>query len=112
MLRYIVETKGTEFISQETLNLTEKPGRTLEETAAVFDGEMPEQELMQLGGQAATMTLNLSKGAVTADRRLGRSADYTNDICLRSYGLTNPSQFDSDTESRRQSQESDIAIAI
>lgn len=93
------------------MNLTEESGRTLEETAAVFDGELPEQELMQLGGQAATMTLNLSKGVVTADRRMVKSAEYARDICLRSYGMSG-SQYGSDTESRRQSQESEIAIAI
>ena len=98
------------YISPEAVNLTKNTGRTLEETAALFDGERPEHELMQLGGQAATMTFNLSKGVVTPDRRLGKSVDYTRDIYLQSYGMT--SRSDSDTESRRQSQESDMAITI
>jgi len=98
VLRYIVETKG----------------RTLEETAALFDGEIPEQELVQLGGQAATLTFNLSKGGITPDRRLQKSTDYGRDMYLsvRSYGLTTGSHYNSDTDSRRQSQESEIAIVI
>jgi len=33
-------------------------GRTLEETAALFDGENHPVDLMQTGGQAATLTMN------------------------------------------------------
>lgn len=89
-------------------------GRTLEETAALFDGEIPEQELVQLGGQAATLTFNLSKGGITPDRRLQKSTDYGRDMYLsvRSYGLTTGSHYNSDTDSRRQSQESEIEIVI
>lgn len=42
VMRYIIETRG----------------RTLEETAALFDGEQPALELQQLGHEAATLTLN------------------------------------------------------
>ncbi|KAJ3547540.1 hypothetical protein NM688_g5395 [Phlebia brevispora] len=42
VIAYIVETKG----------------RTLEETAALFDGERPPRDLVQRGGEAATMTMN------------------------------------------------------
>jgi hypothetical protein len=38
VIRYIVETRG----------------RTLEETAALFDGEQPTADLVQMGGEAAT----------------------------------------------------------
>jgi len=42
VMRYVIETRG----------------RTLEETAALFDGEQPALELQQLGHEAATLTLN------------------------------------------------------
>ena len=35
----------------------ETKGRTLEETAALFDGEQPQQDLVQRGGEAATMNM-------------------------------------------------------
>jgi MFS family permease len=41
ILKYIIETKG----------------RTLEETAALFDSEAPSQDLVQRGGEAATITV-------------------------------------------------------
>ena len=41
VITYIVETRG----------------RTLEETAALFDGEQPPADLVQRGGEAATMTM-------------------------------------------------------
>lgn len=37
-------------------------GRTLEETAAIFDGDQHQQDLMAMGGEAATMTM--SRGVV------------------------------------------------
>ena len=42
VVTYIVETKG----------------RTLEETAALFDGEREPQDLVQRGGEAATMNMD------------------------------------------------------
>ena len=42
----------TEFDSRDT-------GRTLEETAALFDGEQQPQVLMQTGGEAATLSMNV-----------------------------------------------------
>lgn len=42
----------TEFNSRDT-------GRTLEETAALFDGEQQPQVLMQTGGEAATLSMNV-----------------------------------------------------
>lgn len=41
-MKYVIETKG----------------RTLEETAALFDGEQPAMELQQIGHEAATQTLS------------------------------------------------------
>ena len=42
VLSFVIETKG----------------RTLEETAALFDGERPQQDLVQRGGEAATMNMD------------------------------------------------------
>lgn len=47
IVTYIVETKG----------------RTLEETAVLFDGEQSPQDLAQMGGEAATMTMGRGNGA-------------------------------------------------
>ncbi|KAI0684104.1 general substrate transporter [Cytidiella melzeri] len=46
-------------------NIVETRGRTLEETAALFDGEQPPQDLVHRGGEAATMTM----GRATAIER-------------------------------------------
>ena len=54
VVTYIVETKG----------------RTLEETAALFDGDREPQDLVQRGGEAATMTMTRGGGRkdnLTAD---------------------------------------------
>jgi len=61
ILKYIVETRG----------------RTLEETAALFDGEQPQRDLAQLGDDAATLTFNLSRGG-----RTEKSTNYCPDILL------------------------------
>ncbi|THV07426.1 hypothetical protein K435DRAFT_333548 [Dendrothele bispora CBS 962.96] len=37
--------------------IVETKGRTLEETAAIFDGEQPEQDLVNMAGEAATMSM-------------------------------------------------------
>lgn len=96
----------------------------MEETAALFDGEKPEQDLVQLGGEAATLTINCRgivsgvsgmSGMITPDRRAEKSTDYaTQDIYLelrRSY-VSPKDESRSQTDSRRQSQESDIAIVL
>lgn len=46
-MTYVVETKG----------------RTLEETAALFDGDQQPQDLIQLGGEAATQTMTRANEA-------------------------------------------------
>lgn len=52
--------------------IVETRGRTLEETAALFDGEQSPQDLAQMGGEAATMTM----GRVNAmDDRLSLEKD-------------------------------------
>lgn len=40
------------------------PGRTLEETAVLFDGDEQPQDLVAMGGEAATMTMEMSRGAI------------------------------------------------
>lgn len=42
--------------------IVETRGRTLEETAALFDGEQSPQDLAQMGGEAATMTMGRMTG--------------------------------------------------
>jgi MFS family permease len=94
VLRYIVETKG----------------RTLEETAALFDGEKPQQDLARLGGDAA---MNLGRGVITFSRRTEKSTEYSPEILLElrpSYASQLSSE--SQTDSRRQSLESSLAVEI
>jgi len=97
ILRYIVETRG----------------RTLEETAALFDGEQPQRDLARLGGDAAILSLNLARGGVPLTRLTEKSTDYSPEILLglrRSYASQSFSE--SRTDSQRQSLESSIAVAI
>lgn len=51
-MKYVIETKG----------------RTLEETAALFDGEQPALELQQIGHEAATQTLSELQAATLRAR--------------------------------------------
>lgn len=44
-------------------------GRTLEETAALFDGDEQPQDLIAMGGEAATMTMTMSRGGALQERR-------------------------------------------
>ncbi|KAG6842308.1 hypothetical protein C0991_010596 [Blastosporella zonata] len=46
-----------------TVFVVETKGRTLEETAALFDGEQPAHDLVAMGGEAATITME-SRGVV------------------------------------------------
>ncbi|KAF9052411.1 general substrate transporter [Hymenopellis radicata] len=46
--------------------IVETKGRTLEETAAIFDGEQQEQDIAHMGGEAATMTM--SRAVALEDR--------------------------------------------
>lgn len=70
---YIIETKGTHpppLLSSPLLSpptpgrsahdTSKHTGRTLEETAALFDGEQSPQALMQTGGEAATMSRHVA----------------------------------------------------
>lgn len=44
--------------------LTLHSGRTLEETAALFDGEEKHQDLVALGGEAANTTMGTSRSII------------------------------------------------
>ena len=44
-------------------NIVETRGRTLEETAALFDGEQPPQDLAAMGGEAATTGMDRAEYA-------------------------------------------------
>ncbi|KAJ4477179.1 hypothetical protein J3R30DRAFT_3291440 [Lentinula aciculospora] len=48
--------------------IVETRGRTLEETAALFDGEQPQQDLAITGGEAATMNMTTGRGNVMSQR--------------------------------------------
>lgn len=87
------------------------PGRTLEETAALFDGEQPQRDLARFG-DAAILSLNLARG-VPLTRLTEKLTDYSPEIPLdlsRSYASQPFSE--SRTDSHRQSLESSIAVAI
>jgi len=61
---FLVETKGSSSVLVENRfvgisNL--HSGRTLEETAALFDGEEKRQDLVVLGGEAASTTMRASR---------------------------------------------------
>lgn len=50
--------------------IVETRGRTLEETAALFDGEQQPQNLMHMGGEAATVTMSRGRlDLITRDRK-------------------------------------------
>ncbi|KAJ3913875.1 hypothetical protein F5877DRAFT_92996 [Lentinula edodes] len=48
--------------------IVETRGRTLEETAALFDGEQPQQDLAITGGEAATMNITTGRGNIMSQR--------------------------------------------
>jgi hypothetical protein len=86
-----------------------RTGRTLEETAALFDGEQPQQDLARLGGDAAILNMSLGRGAISLSRRTDKSTDYYPDIVLElrpSYA--SQSMSESHVDSGKQSQESAI----
>ncbi|KAG6809901.1 hypothetical protein H0H92_014186 [Tricholoma furcatifolium] len=58
--------------------IVETKGRTLEETSVLFDGEEPTLDLLAMGGEAATMTME-SRGAVISEiqeRRPSQAAQF------------------------------------
>ena len=84
------------------------PGRTLEETAALFDGEQPQRDLARLGENAA---INTGSRGAQLTRRTEKSTDYSPELCLElrpSYA--SQSLTESQTESSWQSQKSSIAV--
>jgi len=60
--------------------IVETKGRTLEETAALFDGDEQTHDLTNMAGEAANMTMRMSRGVVlpTADS-LSREDDKRDD---------------------------------
>jgi hypothetical protein len=59
VLRYVIETKGKHLVLEaHRAHLTAITGRTLEETATIFDGANEELELQQVGTVAATQSIN------------------------------------------------------
>ena len=79
----------------------------------MFDGEQPQQDLVQLGGDAATLTINLSRGGVPLTRQTEKSTVYSPDIFLdlrRSYDSQSTSHLQA--ESPQQPQESTIGLAV
>lgn len=86
-------------------------GRTLEETSALFDGEKPQQDLAQLGGQGVgRAAIPMTQGS----NEKPNSHDLTGDDWME---LTSTHSFPSqsfykqaDSSSRRQSQESELGV--
>jgi hypothetical protein len=86
-------------------------GRTLEETAALFDGEQPQQDLARMGGNAAILntSTDLGRSSIPLTRRTEKLTDYYPEIVLElrpSYASDSMSELQ--TVSRKQSQESAI----
>ena len=93
-------------------------GRTLEETAALFDGEKPRQDLARMGGQAAN---DAAAGVIplvecAGEKKAGpdgSSEEWLENATLHMKAPTLYYGSQSDiSESRRQSQESGLAIAL
>ncbi|SJL09794.1 related to transporter (major facilitator superfamily) [Armillaria ostoyae] len=55
--------------------IVETKGRTLEETAALFDGDEQPQDLANMGGEAATLTMNRGLALQLQERPLSHSDD-------------------------------------
>ncbi|KAG6908546.1 hypothetical protein DXG01_004179 [Tephrocybe rancida] len=53
--------------------IVETRGRTLEETSILFDGEQPTQDLLAMGGEAATMTMESRGAIIEVERRPSQS---------------------------------------
>lgn len=60
--------------------IVETRGRTLEETAALFDGELPPQDLAQMGGEAATMTMGRAHSAAGERRSVEKDDPVARDF--------------------------------
>lgn len=116
VMKYIVETRGESPCFRLFLIFTHTihSGRTLEETAAIFDGEKPQLELAQLGGQAAITAMNLSRGCTPMAIMSQKATAYGSEEWIQQI-YTSGSSYDEESakmDSRRQSQESSIAITL
>ncbi|KAL0580965.1 hypothetical protein V5O48_001057 [Marasmius crinis-equi] len=60
--------------------IVETRGRTLEETAALFDGEQPQEDLATMGGAAATMSMTRSRNGVTVTIERQESTHSSDDL--------------------------------
>ncbi len=54
--------------------IVETRGRTLEETAALFDGEQPPRDLVQMGGHAATQSMGRANAQRLREEREEKDA--------------------------------------
>ncbi|KAL0955091.1 hypothetical protein HGRIS_004008 [Hohenbuehelia grisea] len=82
--------------------IVETKGRTLEETAALFDGDRQQQDLVHMGGEAATMTM--SRGNVLQQQHLAQRSKHE-EAFIEHHELRPTSLSSSSTQSN-------IAIAI
>ncbi len=76
VVAFIVETKGTMSDPRSmAILLIYSVGRTLEETAALFDGDEQPQDLANMGGEAATLTMNRGLALQLQERPSSHSDD-------------------------------------
>ncbi|KAF9003948.1 hypothetical protein BDQ17DRAFT_1424917 [Cyathus striatus] len=81
--------------------IIETKGRTLEETAALFDGEEQQQDLAIMGGDAATMTMTMSRGIlVHQEVHTSKSEGEYHELRVR-HSSTESKDSDIDPEIRR-----------
>lgn len=82
-------------------------GRTLEETAAIFDDEYQQHDLRVMGGEAATMSM--SRGVIgvnETDEHSGHSEDRLDSPARKEY----PQYFELQSRQRRFSDDGDSAV--
>ncbi|EKM78879.1 hypothetical protein AGABI1DRAFT_75451 [Agaricus bisporus var. burnettii JB137-S8] len=87
--------------------VVETKGRTLEETAAIFDDEYQQHDLRVMGGEAATMSM--SRGVIgvnETDEHSGHSEDRLDSPARKEY----PQYFELQSRQRRFSDDGDSAV--
>ena len=72
------------YFARSTLVTFDFPGRTLEETAALFDGDDHQEDIQVMGGQAADISSRLSRGVVLPElepetRQISESEEKVNE---------------------------------
>ncbi|KAF7312256.1 Hexose transporterarabidopsis thliana mutm-like protein-1 [Mycena indigotica] len=80
--------------------IVETKGRTLEETAIIFDGEQRQEDLAHMGGEAATTHLSR---AIVLQERSSRSIKQEHDNMAGVEPLSSSEEGSSDLDKRRQS---------